>query len=173
MTTTIHSNGGGNAQPIEALFARLTSDPLDRTFEHYGDFVLEPVDMKGRPMGEAGSVLFWGNFLTYSHVFSVITNDADLIERLTAAIRANQQRSDYLAQPPFFDVSKLEVRPVRFSTTQGEVKLIYAGEHLGQWGDDYTLNGRGEWVGRPFNFWRDFARKLMADRHAESLKEAA
>jgi len=174
MTTTIHSNGRGPVQPIEALFARLESDVLDRSFERYGNFIEpDPVNMKGEPLGAAGSVSFWGNFLTYSHVFSVITNDADLIKRLTAAIRANQQRSDYLAQPPFFDVSKLEVRPVRFSTTQGEVKLIYAGEHLGQWGDDYTLNGRGEWVGRPFNFWRDFARKLMADRHAASLKEAA
>ena len=99
MTTTIHSNGSGAVQPIEALFARLESDVLDRSFERYGNFIEpDPVNMKGEPLGAAGSVSFWGNFLTYSHVFGIITDDADLIQQLTAAIRRNQQTPAYLAQ---------------------------------------------------------------------------
>lgn len=85
---------------IEALFARLETDPLDRTFEAYGNFIIaDPVNMRGEPMLPAGGVSFFGNFHTYSHVFNIDATDADLIARLTTAIRKNQQRADYLSQP--------------------------------------------------------------------------
>jgi len=88
MTTTIISNGGGNAQPIEALFERLESDTLDSTFEDFGNFV----DLMAY---EDGSTSFFGNFSTYSHVFNVRTDDSDLIDRLTVAIRRNQATASY------------------------------------------------------------------------------
>ena len=102
MTTTIISNGGcARNQPIEGLFARLESDTLCRSFEAYGNFIqVDPVNLKGEPFLPMGGVCFFGNFATYSHVFNIHTDDADLIERLTAAIRANQTRPEYLAQKP-------------------------------------------------------------------------
>lgn len=35
---------------------------------------------------------FWGNFKTYSHAFQIDTDDAEVIELLTAAIAANRAR---------------------------------------------------------------------------------
>src|SRR5690349_17466719 len=104
MQTEIISNGstwgGQDPFPVEKLFERLASDPLDRIFESYGNFIeVDPVNSRGEALLPKGGVCFSGNFLTYSHVFDVRTTDPVLIERLTAAIRANQQRPDYLAQP--------------------------------------------------------------------------
>ena len=76
-----------------------------------GNFIFKPyhftidetgyVDDLTRPIYPAhpGALQFWGNFYAISHVFHVITRDASLIERLTRAIRSNQERPDYLAQP--------------------------------------------------------------------------
>lgn len=93
--TTIASNGsrwyGEEVGPVDQLLAALAEHPLARRFEVYGNFIF--------PHEEAGRVEFWGNFYAISHVFHVITRDASLIERLTKAIRANQERPDYLAQP--------------------------------------------------------------------------
>lgn len=92
MTTTINSNGskwaGQAPDTIDRLLKVLASHPLDRVFEMYGNFIY-PVNEMTR---------FWGNFLTMSHIFSIDTDEPDIIERLTAAIRKNQQRQDYLSQ---------------------------------------------------------------------------
>ena len=102
MTTTIQSNGsrwaGEQPATINELFEVLETHALDRTFEAFGNFVMvEPISEHGVHLVPNG-VRFWGNFAELSHVFSVDTDDADLIERLTAAIRKNQQRPDYLSQ---------------------------------------------------------------------------
>jgi len=104
----ITSNGSGSVQPIEALFARLESEPLDNRFEDYGNFfyaAASPSKGFGKPSaGYKGyipkprEVRFFGNFLRTSHVFNIATNDKALIQRLAKAIRANQKRPDYLAQ---------------------------------------------------------------------------
>ena len=88
MTTEIISNGAGNAQPIETLFARLESDTLDPTFEAFGNFITTD----GLPPRMTD---FFGNFWTYSHVFNVVTDDPDLINRLSTAIRTNQSTDAY------------------------------------------------------------------------------
>ena len=92
MTTTIISNGskwaGEAPDIIDDLLEVLASQPLDRRFEMSGNFI-EPFN---------GETRFWGNFLTVSHVFNIDTDEPDVIKRLTAAIRENQQRPDYLAQ---------------------------------------------------------------------------
>ncbi len=93
MTTTITANGSKWAfaapDTINDLLKVMASGPLDRSFEAYGNFIY--------PGFEATQ--FMGNFLTVSHVFNIETDEPDVIEKLTAAIRENQQRPDYLAQP--------------------------------------------------------------------------
>jgi hypothetical protein len=163
MTTKIRSNGGGNPQPIEALFARLESDTLDRTFEAYGNFI-------ERIAAFPEVVCFWGNFLTYSHVFSVDTDEPELVERLTAAIRANQQTPAYRHQPPPFDRDKLTINRKRFSTTQGEVELLYDGRRLEQYGDTITMNGRGQYEGKSDGFWENVARNFLAKEHVAEFE---
>lgn len=115
--TIIESNGskwaGEAPDPIERLLARLEAETLDPMFEEYGNFV-SPARKAHHERSErtgwkdvytdAGpiypehpnAVHFWGNFQTYSHVFSIYTDDPALIERLTAAIRANQATPAYL-----------------------------------------------------------------------------
>lgn len=97
-TTHIISNGskwaGEPVDPVEKLLAVLQEHPLDRLFESYGNYIFKDDD--GIP---GGTTRFWGNFLSISHVFQIDTNDLDVIARLTTAIRANQQRPDFLAQP--------------------------------------------------------------------------
>ena len=113
MQTIIQSNGSGYVLPLDALFSRLETDTLDPRFEDYGNFIfINPqaaVDAGYGPDGktiyrETGpcypdmpdAVEFWGNFLTYSHVFRIATDDPELISKLTKAIRANQSRPDYI-----------------------------------------------------------------------------
>jgi hypothetical protein len=91
--TIVEHNGskfyGEAPDPIEALLDVLAREPLRRTFENYGNFAMPERD---------GYVRFWGNFFAVSHCFSIYTNDPDVIDRLTKAIRENQQRVDYKAQ---------------------------------------------------------------------------
>ena len=98
MTTTINSNGskwaGEAPDSIETLLEVLENNVLDRRFENEdgGDvFVSTRCDVTGK-------VRFHGNFFRLSHVFGIDTDEPDLIDGLTAAIRANQQRPDYLEQ---------------------------------------------------------------------------
>lgn len=99
MTTTIISNGskwaGEQPDSIETLLHVLTTNPLDRTFEAFGNFVIDD---------DAPMIRFFGNFFDLSHVFSIDTDEPDLIERLTAAIRTNQRRADYLSQDDYATV---------------------------------------------------------------------
>lgn len=98
MTTTIHSNGskwaGEAPDTLADLLKVLASHPLDRNFEQYGNFIYA-----GDPAILSGTTRFWGNFFTISHVFNIDTDEPEVIDALTRAIRANQQRQDYLAQP--------------------------------------------------------------------------
>jgi hypothetical protein len=171
--TIIHSNGGGRTLPIEALFARLASHTLDRTFEAYGDFIQNAlINERGEQLGPPGAVGFFGNFFDYSHVFNIWTDDADLIARLSAAVAANKASAAYRAQPPAFDSRKLGIVEHKFSETQGEVELIYDGRRLEQFGETYTISGQGRWVGRGVAFWQNAARRWLADEHYASLDDA-
>lgn len=113
----ITSNGskwaGEQPDSLAELFAMLMTHPLDRSFEpeQFGGFIYEPRNWTRCYVGpdayvdngpmfpeHPGTIRFWGNFFSWSHVFQVDTNNPVLIERLTRAIRLNQQRPDYLAQ---------------------------------------------------------------------------
>lgn len=173
MATTIHSNGsrwsGRQSASVEELIEVLATQPLDRTFEAYGNFIFTPEDEAGRPLAEPGVVRFWGNFLSRSHVFCIDTDDPELIERLTAAIRANQQRPDYVAQPPYFDERKLQIVKHFLSQTQWSVELIYDGRSLGRFDDKIRLGSGGQWEGHPPRVWYDTARRILAEEHAASI----
>lgn len=90
MATIITSNGskwaGQDPDTLEQLLDVLTKEPLDPTFERCGNFVI-PDDQ--------GFVNFFGNFANVSHVFNIDSNEPREIERLTAAIRANQKTDAY------------------------------------------------------------------------------
>ena len=87
--TTIHYNGskwaGQEPERIEYLLALLQAEPLDPRFEPYGNFIDH----------DNGMTFFGGNFLLLASSFSIETDDSSVAERLTTAIRANQQRDDY------------------------------------------------------------------------------
>ena len=93
----IISNGshcyGEPPDSIERLLEVLEDHPLDPRFERLGGFI--------RPTGEKLSSCisigydFFGNFLTVSHVFHIVTNDAGTIDKLVAAIQGNQQKLAY------------------------------------------------------------------------------
>ena len=109
---------GDEPDDVTALLKMLAEHPLDPTFEKYGNFieanpcegVYNPNYLKrGKPQWQEryidgprlytceGVYHFSGNFFDWSFAFGIDTNDADTIERLTTAIRANQQRADYKA----------------------------------------------------------------------------
>lgn len=107
---TIISNGskwaGEQPDSIDQLMEVLSEQPLDKTFELYGNFYDETPEWKTNPQtgvraySEHPNVVnFFGNFYAFSHVFNIVTDDQEVIEKLLPAIRANQRRSDYLSQP--------------------------------------------------------------------------
>jgi hypothetical protein len=101
MPTEIISNGskwaGEEPDSIDTLLDVLAKHPLDRTFEAYGNFVLRDPQMADGSR-DVGRTHFFGNFLTLSHVFSIRTDEQDVIDKLTAAIQANKLRPDYRNQ---------------------------------------------------------------------------
>jgi len=114
----IQSNGsrwaGGEPDTIETLLELLSREPLRPDFEKFGNFITHPVcrgvknpawtwgsdapEWINGPLiypENPGAVRFWGNFLNVSHVFSIDTDEPEIIDRLTAAIRANQASAAY------------------------------------------------------------------------------
>jgi hypothetical protein len=108
MSKTIINWIGHNAsddRTLEGLFELLGKQPLDRRFEAYGDFLEAPVWSEPHEEwghdGSNGEVHVCGNFLNYSHTFSLTTSDPALIERFRVALEINRARPDYLAQPVY------------------------------------------------------------------------
>lgn len=102
----IYSNGsrwaGQPCATIDELIEVLGRTPLDPTFEAYGNFISGPFDHGwDNPRLEEHKLLnpctnFFGNFYEVSHVFNIWTDEPAVIDRLTAAIRANQATPAYL-----------------------------------------------------------------------------
>ena len=107
----INSNGskwyGEQPASIDDLIAALERHPLDPRFERNGNFIYKPfhpksedgnlVDDLDRPLhpDHPGALSFFGNFYGVSHVFNITTDQPEIIEQLTAAIRANQATPAY------------------------------------------------------------------------------
>jgi hypothetical protein len=105
MTTTIQSNGskwaGDEPDSIDQLFEVLASHVLDRRFECPLGHAFISVCQASERWAIPGTTRFHGNFLTLSHVFSIDTDEPELVARLTAAIEANMARPDYLEQASY------------------------------------------------------------------------
>lgn len=98
---------------IEAFLLMLAKHTLDPSFEEYGNFVyphhrsrefrdpttleLSYEDLGPMDPEHPEDVHIWGNFFDYSYGFSIVSDEPAVIERLTAAIRANQLTPTYLA----------------------------------------------------------------------------
>jgi len=106
----IISNGskwaGQEPDSIKELIEALKEYPLDPIFEKYGNFINpNPQFLKAEAQEKyAGCTSFWGNFHTVSHGFNIFTDEPEVIEMLSAAIRANlstkaykQARREYMA----------------------------------------------------------------------------
>jgi hypothetical protein len=63
-----------------------------------------------------------------------------------------------------YEPAKLEIRRHRFSTTQGEVELIYDGRRLEQYGDAIQLQGDGQWRGRDDAYWHEAAQLFLLNQ---------
>jgi len=105
---TIYSNGSGfdDEKPwlavppcsIEVLLQVLAEHALDKTFEKYGNFIERNVVLRDGTKLPEGTVIFFGNFRSYSHVFRIVTDDTEIIQQLTNAINENKLREDYISQ---------------------------------------------------------------------------
>jgi hypothetical protein len=101
--TTIQSNGskwaGEELDSIEDLIEVLKTQTLNPIFEQYGDFA--ETDPRFYTSGELcypdnpGTVHFFGNFYTVSHVFNIDTDDAETIATLRGLIAANKATAVY------------------------------------------------------------------------------
>jgi hypothetical protein len=89
--------GGEKPMHLDTLLDRLAEHPLDRRFgPTFGRKLAAKDGLPGH--GDQVGWHFFGNFLTYSHVFNIFTDDPLVIDTLRAAIRSNQRRGDYRAQ---------------------------------------------------------------------------
>lgn len=89
--TTIHTNGskflGDPPDTLDVLVMRLRTEVLDRFFAPFAK-------NEGK-----GVVRFFGNFLTYSHAFDIVTDDLVVIAELFDAIAWNMGQAEYKVQP--------------------------------------------------------------------------
>lgn len=100
MKTDIRSNGSkwGYEKPdsIETLIEVMGKYALDPMFEKYGDFGYRlDAENCGQCKEDIGKWHFFGNFSELSHVFDIITDDPDIIDRLRAAISTNKNTEAY------------------------------------------------------------------------------
>lgn len=100
MTTIIDCVGskwaGQNPDSVDDLMRMLRDHPLDPTFEEFGNFVQRtPELLSDAPVSLHGLAHITGNFFTHSYVFGIWTDDEPLIDRIEAAVRANQATPEY------------------------------------------------------------------------------
>lgn len=80
----------------ENILKDLAEYTLDPVFEEYGNFVYTPTwcDEESAEQYKDLTAIS-GNFLTLSHAFRLLTDDEELINELTEAIRRNQETEEY------------------------------------------------------------------------------
>lgn len=94
MTTKINYCGskfsGQKPNALEVLFERLEKNTLDPSLEPFCD---SPPAMFGD--SRKGKRRFFGNFVDFSHTFSIETDDQELIDRFVIAIQKNVATEAY------------------------------------------------------------------------------
>lgn len=97
---SIYLNGNhshkNNYTLIDYLLKLLETEPLDKNFENFGNFVYKHGARNHKNPPDC--VCFFGSFRYFSYPFRICTDEPEIIEKLTNAIRANQQKSGYLNQ---------------------------------------------------------------------------
>lgn len=103
----INHNGSGHAgdqhRALASLLERIETDELDTYWspnELFCELAHGTVYLGKGEYTDTGpiypdapdTVRFFGNFVTYSHSFSIDTDDAEVIELLTAAVTANRKK---------------------------------------------------------------------------------
>ena len=99
----IENNGskwaGQEPDSVEVLLKVLEQEPLNKTFEEYGDFCYPlEADFCKKHNYPKGTIAFFGNFFKYSHCFSIRTDELPVIKRLASAIENNKQTAAYINQ---------------------------------------------------------------------------
>ena len=67
-----------------------------------------------------------------------------------------------------YQPARLEITRHRFSTTQGEATLTYAGAYWDRFGDNVQMREGGEFSGLSDDEWHAVARRLFAERNAKA-----
>ena len=99
----INSNGSKSfeQQPdtIEELKEVLKNHTLDPIFELYGNFVNRTPGWDDTELNKRykGCATIFGNFLTLSHGFNIITDDEQLIIEIEGIVTENKKRPEYQA----------------------------------------------------------------------------
>lgn len=111
---------------LESLIEDLQTYALDPVFEKYGNFITEynPKQWTDDNSKYKGYKHIFGNFFSYSNVFRILTNDEQVIDRLTVLIRQNQTMSNYHA-------AKLETE--RYEREKKERKSNYINKNNRQY----------------------------------------
>lgn len=81
----------------ENILQDLAAHTLDPSFELYGDFVNPSPEWLSTENAAkyTGCTMIFGNFRGYSHAFWLVTDDAALIARISAAVQRNKARPEY------------------------------------------------------------------------------
>lgn len=99
----ILSNGskwaGEPDDTIDELIRVLEEYTLDPKFEGYGNFVNRNPQWRTEEIEERynGCTVIFGNFLSYSHVFNIVTDDEDMICQIEKLVEENKKRHAYIA----------------------------------------------------------------------------
>lgn len=159
----------------ENIMRDLAQHTLDPVFELYGNFINLDPEWRSEEVKKlrAGHTLIFGNFLSYSHAFRVLTDDRALINRFSEAIKRNKATPAYqeartaaLAHVPVLDelTKAAGIQPGKYMF-QGQILTItrvysiteeYANEHnllyLEHW------EGRDSWGVRTGGAFHDGAK---------------
>lgn len=85
------------ADTEENILHDLERYTLDPAFELYGNFINPAPEWQSEEVSAkyAGCTSIFGNFLTHTHAFRLVTDDPGLISRLSAAVERNKATPEY------------------------------------------------------------------------------
>lgn len=132
---------------------------LDPIFELYGNFVNpSPKWLSDEAAAKyAGCTIIFGNFLTFSHAFRLVTDEPGLISRLSAAIVQNKETAEYRAarQQMIDNLPTLTKKNARegntYAWTGGWLKLTRVYRLTEQEANDKALLYLDRWEGVDHN----------------------
>lgn len=113
------------AETVDELIEKFNQYILDPTFENYGNFVIKSPNFPKNPeLTEKYKTWthFFGNFFDYSNAFNIFTDEPDIIERLTKAIRKNQNKNEYKKAKSEIEESERRLKEIRLKRLNDIIK---------------------------------------------------